>query len=195
MPKIDTSKIEGYAEMSAEDKVKALEAWEYDDNSAEVERWKLACNKACTDAATWKHKYQETQSDDAQKQATESELIAALRKELDTLRQEMTIREYIAEYVRIGYPDDLAQEAAIALVTGNSEGVFAIAQEVNRKQSNKARADALTKTPKPPAGSGERMLSVDDIRKMPFEERVAFAQKYPEQYKAAYDNEDIMKEM
>jgi len=195
MAKIDTSKIEGYAEMSAEDKVKALEAWEYDDNSAEVERWKLACNKACTDAATWKHKYQETQSDDAQKQAAESELIAALRNELDTMRKEMSLMEFKAEYIRIGYPDNLAGEIALALVEKNFDGVIALQQEFLDKQSSKARADALTKTPKPPAGSGERMISVDDIRKMPFEERIAFAQQYPEQYKAAYDNEDIMKEM
>ena len=40
MAKIDTSKIPGYAEMSAEDKLKALEAFEYDDNAAEVERLK-----------------------------------------------------------------------------------------------------------------------------------------------------------
>ena len=37
MAKIDTSKITGYAEMSAEDKLKALEAFEYEDNAAELE--------------------------------------------------------------------------------------------------------------------------------------------------------------
>ncbi len=45
MAKIDTSKIPGYAEMSAEDKLKALEAFEYDDNAAEVERLKGAVSR------------------------------------------------------------------------------------------------------------------------------------------------------
>ena len=46
MAKIDTSKITGYAEMSAEDKLKALEAFEYEDNAAELEKQKAAVSKA-----------------------------------------------------------------------------------------------------------------------------------------------------
>ena len=45
MAKIDTSKIPGYADMSAEDKLKALEGFEYEDNAAEVERLKNANSK------------------------------------------------------------------------------------------------------------------------------------------------------
>ena len=54
MAKIDTSKIEGYADMSAEDKLKALEAFEYEDNAAELERQKNALSKANSEAAEWK---------------------------------------------------------------------------------------------------------------------------------------------
>ena len=45
MAKIDTSKITGYAEMSAEDKLKALEAFEYEDNAAELDKQKAAVSK------------------------------------------------------------------------------------------------------------------------------------------------------
>ena len=41
-----TDRIAGYAEMSAEDKLKALEALEEADNSAELERMKNAVSKA-----------------------------------------------------------------------------------------------------------------------------------------------------
>ena len=51
MAKIDTSKITGYAEMSAEDKLKALEAFEYEDNVAELEKQKAAVSKANSEAA------------------------------------------------------------------------------------------------------------------------------------------------
>ena len=37
MAKIDTSRIAGYADMSLEDKLKALEAFEYNDNASELE--------------------------------------------------------------------------------------------------------------------------------------------------------------
>ena len=40
MAKIDTSKIEGYQDMTAEQKLAALEGFEYEDNSAELEKHK-----------------------------------------------------------------------------------------------------------------------------------------------------------
>lgn len=40
MAKIDTNQIKGYAEMSLEDKLKALEAFEYNDNASELEKQK-----------------------------------------------------------------------------------------------------------------------------------------------------------
>lgn len=52
--KIDTSRIEGYADMSTEDKLKALECFEYEDNAAELSRQKNAISKANSDAAQWK---------------------------------------------------------------------------------------------------------------------------------------------
>ena len=51
MAKIDTSKIEGYAEMTPEQKLAALEGFEYEDNSAELEKQKNALSKANSEAA------------------------------------------------------------------------------------------------------------------------------------------------
>ena len=52
MAKIDTSKIPGYAEMSAEDKLKALEAFEYDDNAAEVALYETPFGELSVDIQT-----------------------------------------------------------------------------------------------------------------------------------------------
>ncbi len=55
MAKIDTTKIEGYAGMTAEQKLAALEAFELpDNNSAELERLKNAVSKANSEAAEYK---------------------------------------------------------------------------------------------------------------------------------------------
>ena len=51
MAKIDTSRIAGYADMSLEDKLKALEAFEYNDNASELEKQKAAVSKANSEAA------------------------------------------------------------------------------------------------------------------------------------------------
>ena len=40
MAKIDTNLIEGYADMTPEQKLAALEGFEYEDNTAELERQK-----------------------------------------------------------------------------------------------------------------------------------------------------------
>ena len=77
--KFDVSKIEGYAEMSAEDKVKALEEYEIEvpkDNTAEVNNLKEALSKAnsqtskaCSEAAEWKRQYREKQTEQERAEA------------------------------------------------------------------------------------------------------------------------------
>ena len=56
MPKIDTSTIAGYAEMTAEQKLAALESFEYDDGSKQNEKLKAAMDKAASEAASYKKK-------------------------------------------------------------------------------------------------------------------------------------------
>ena len=64
MAKIDTAQIEGYESMSAEEKVKALEAIEYDDGSSKLDEYKNALSKANSENAEWKKKYKEMLSDE-----------------------------------------------------------------------------------------------------------------------------------
>lgn len=52
--KIDTLSIEGYSEMSAEEKLAALEAYEMPDQTSEIERYKNAQSKSASEAADWK---------------------------------------------------------------------------------------------------------------------------------------------
>ena len=108
MAKIDTSKIPGYAEMSAEDKLKALEAFEYDDNAAEVERLKGAVSKANSEAAGWKKKHNELLTEDERKKQEDADALANMKKELDELRKDKTISEYKAKLIAQGYNEALA---------------------------------------------------------------------------------------
>ena len=57
MAKIDISKIDGYEGMTPDNKVKAIEAFEYEDNLSEVERYKNAVTKANSEAEEWKKKH------------------------------------------------------------------------------------------------------------------------------------------
>ena len=64
MAKIDTSKIEGYANMTAEQKLAALEAYDHPDPDLTgfVEKSKL--DKATAEAAEWKRKHNALLSDE-----------------------------------------------------------------------------------------------------------------------------------
>lgn len=154
MAKIDTSKIPGYAEMSAEDKLKALEAFEYDDNAAEVERLRGAVSKANSEAASWKKKHNELLTEDERKKQEDADALADMKKELDELRKDKTISEFKAKLIAQGYDEALASDTAQAMADGDTAKVFANQGKFLEDYAKKVKADAMKKTPKPPAGDG-----------------------------------------
>lgn len=154
MAKIDTSKIPGYAEMSAEDKLKALEAFEYEDNTAEVERLRGAVSKANSEAASWKKKHNELLTEDERKKQEDADALANMKKELDELRKDKTISEYKAKLIAQGYDEALAFDTAQAMADGDTAKVFANQGKFLEDYAKKVKADAMKKTPKPPAGDG-----------------------------------------
>ena len=154
MAKIDTSKIPGYAEMSAEDKLKALEEFEYEDNTAEVERLRVAVSKANSEAASWKKKHNELLTEDERKKQEDADALANMKKELDELRKDKTISEFKAKLIAQGYDEALASDTAQAMADGDTAKVFANQGKFLEDYAKKVKADAMKKTPKPPAGDG-----------------------------------------
>lgn len=154
MAKIDTTKIEGYAEMSAEDKLKALEGFEYEDNAAELEKQKNALSKANSEAAEWKRKHNALLSEEEKKKQEDAEKLTQMEQELADLRKGKTVSEYKAKFVAQGYDESLAEETAKALADGDSAKVFANQSKFLEEYAKKVKADAIKKTPKPGAGSG-----------------------------------------
>ena len=154
MAKIDTTQIPGYAEMSAEDKLKALEAFEYEDNATEVERLKSAVSKANSEAASWKKKHNELLTEDERKKQEDADALANMKKELDELRKDKTISEFKAKLIAQGYDEALASDTAQAMADGDTAKVFANQGKFLEDYAKKVKADAMKKTPKPPAGDG-----------------------------------------
>lgn len=154
MAKIDTSKITGYAEMSAEDKLKALEAFEYEDNAAELEKQKAAVSKANSEAAEWKRKHNALLGEDEKKKQEQEEKFANMEKELSELRKDKTVSEFKAKLIAQGYDEALASDTAQAMADGDTAKVFANQGKFLEDYAKKVKADAMKKTPKPPAGDG-----------------------------------------
>ena len=89
----------------------------------------------------------------------------------------------------MGYEDKLASETAEAMVDGDNDKVFANQKKQLEVVQKAARAEALKKTPKPqPDGDGKAM-TLTEFRKLSPQERYAFAEKNPEDYKALYNTD------
>lgn len=187
MAKIDTTRIEGYADMTPEQKLAALEGFEYEDNAAELEKQKSALSKANSEAAEWKRKHNALLTDEQRKKQDRDEELESMKKELAGLRKEKTISEYQAKLISQGYDEALAGATAAAMESGDMAAVFANNQKFLDAYAKKIVADKLKKTPRGADGGTGSAMTKDAFRKLSPAERYDFSQKHPEEYKALYE--------
>lgn len=187
MAKIDTNLIEGYADMTPEQKLAALEGFEYEDNTAELERQKNALSKANSEAAEWKRKHNALLTAEQRKQQEQDEKWENMEKELAGLRKEKTVAGYKAKLVAQGYDEALADATAAAMESGDMATVFANNQKFLDDYAKKIVADKLKKTPRGADGGTGSAMTKDAFRKLSPAERYDFSQKHPEEYKALYE--------
>lgn len=166
MAKIDTTLIEGYDNMTAEEKLAALESYEYDDKSEEISRLKAANTKASKEAADWKRKHNALLDDDSRKQQEADERVQAMEEELKSLRRDKTLASYKASYVSMGYSEDLAAEVAEAMADGDTDKVFDCQKRFLESHDKEITKGALQKTPRPGAGAGTKYQTREDIMKI-----------------------------
>lgn len=186
MAKIDVSKIEGYAEMSAEDKLKALEAYEVPDPDYSGYVKKDVFDKTASELAEKKKELKEKMSADEQAQLEAKEQTEAMQKELATLRRESSVSKSKAKFLALGYDEKLAEETAEAVADGNMEKVFANEQKHLESFKKQIQAEILKGTPKPEGGAGNDKMTLDKLRAMSPADRYDYAQKNPDEYKSLY---------
>lgn len=160
MAKIDVSKIEGYSEMSAEEKLAALEAYEFEAPAPSTDtesKLKEALSRANGDAAEWKRKYRATLDDAKRAEEERAEKDRERDEELATLRKERQIDKLMAQYLAAGYSAELAAASAKAQAEGDTETVVANQLKFIEETKSKLEAEALGKQPpitpgQPPKG-------------------------------------------
>lgn len=156
MPTIDTSTIEGFEGMSAEQKVEALlkaEIPEKVDLSLYVS--KDTADKYATEAAELKKQLKSRMTDDEAAKAQADADRKALEDKYTELLRKSTIAEHTARYIAMpGYDEKLARETAEALFDGDMERVFANQQKANAAYEKKLRADLVKQDPKPSGAGG-----------------------------------------
>lgn len=186
MAKIDVSKIEGYADMTPEEKVAALEAHEYEDLTAEVERYKNAATKANSEAADWRKKHNALLSEEEQKKQANDEELTNLRQRVADMEKKELIAGHKVNFLAIGYDEALADATAKAMVDGDTDKVFANHKKFLEAHDKAIKAELLGNAPKPKAGSVSSGMTLEKFRKLSPQERHGFSVNHPEEYKELY---------
>ena len=159
MAKIDTGLIEGYADMTPEQKIAALEAFTYEDNAAELERYKNAVSKANSECADWKKKHNALLSEEERKQQANAEELESLKQELAQMKLEKTITGNKAQLIALGYDEALAADTAKAMADGDAMKVFANQKKFLESHDKAYKAQLMGEGSKPPAGTVGKQIS------------------------------------
>lgn len=186
MAKIDISKIDGYADMTPEQKIAALEAFETEDPDYSGYVKKDVFDKTASELAAKKKELNEKLTEDEQKKQKEQEERAELQAKYEKLLHESEVSNFKAKLLGMGYEEKLAAETAEAMADGDTEKAFANQKKHLESVEKKVRAEALKDTPKPTGDGNSKTMTLEKLRKLSPLERENWSRQNPEDYKALY---------
>lgn len=192
MAKIDVGGIDGYDTMTVEEKLAALESFEYDDHAdavADLEKHREATSKANHEAAELKKQLKALQDQQKTGNNKADETIARLQEQVNELTRQNTISSYTAQFVALGYDSELAAATAIATADGDVATVFENQRKFLEQHDKDTKANILKQTPKPGQGGTQKQapaMTLEKFRKLSQLERIKFAADYPEEYSKLY---------
>lgn len=186
MPTISTEAIEGFAEMSAEQKVEALlklEVPEKVDLTGFIP--KAQFDKTASELAEAKKAIKSKMTEDEAAAAERDAKWAEMEAKLAKLEQEKLESTYKASYLSLGYDDALAEDTAKAMVAGDMAKVFENQKKAAETAEKKLKAELMRNSPHPGGAGGGNDREPDNI---------ALAKKLGGRRKQAQSaSDDIMK--
>ena len=151
--KIDVTRIEGYDDMTLEDKVAMLEGYDIPEPDMSGYVKKETFDKAASETAEWKRKYNSLLSEEEQRTVARDEELQELRREVEEGRIERQVAEIKTQYLEVGYDGEMAEEIARATVAGEHGKVFQIHKRFLDARDKKVEAELIARTPRP-TGAG-----------------------------------------
>ena len=175
MSKINVASIEGYESMTAEEKIAALESYEFEatkpeKDDAEVVKLKNALSNANSQAAEFRRQLREKQTEQERAEAERAEAEKAKDERLRELERKITVGDYLANCLSLGYEKGLAQRAAEAMADNDAAAIMECQREFLEAKTKELEAAALNKQPTltpgaPPSGKSAEELAEDKMRK------------------------------
>jgi hypothetical protein len=184
--KVDVTKIEGYADMTADEKVAALEGFEMPDADFSGYVKKDLFDKTSSELADLKKKQRDALSEEERRKAEADDRLADLQSKYDALLRESQISKSKAQYLSIGYSEELAEKAAVALFDGDTEALFEVQKSAKSLIEENLKKELIKGTSKPVGNGGSQTMTLDAFRKLTPGERASFAAEHPEEYKLLY---------
>ena len=167
--KIDVTKIEGYEAMTPEEQVAALLAFEFDAPKADLTGYvkKELLDKANSEAADWKRKYNAQLSDDEQKKQAHEEEMETLRQTVQQMEIEKKIADIANGYLSMGYDQELATDTAKATVEGDNMRIIQNHMKFLEAHDKQHEAKLIAQTPRPDgagaSGSSKPTMTKEEI--------------------------------
>ena len=184
--KINTKKIEGYEDMTLEQKLSALESYEMDEPDYTGYVSKDVFDKTASELANSKKQLREKMTAEEIKAKEDAEKWDELVKERDALLREKTIANHTARYLALGYDEKLAVDTAEAMANGDLDKMFANQKKHLESVDKKHREDAMKGTPKPEGGNGSETITKEKFSQMSIAEQYKYSVEHPEEYKKLY---------
>ena len=172
--KFDASKISGFEEMTAEEKVAALLGQEFEveqQTDPDLNKLKAALSKSNSEAAEYKRLLREKQTEAERAEADRAEQYKALQDELASYRNKERISSYKAQLMTAGIDAETADLMAKSLPEGVSDEYFQATKSFLEQQRKNADIANLGKQPGLSVGQPPKGMTKDD-------EIVANAMKY-----------------
>ena len=148
--KIDPSKIEGFYNLSADEKVAALLNQEIEveqTEPADVTKLKTSLSKANSEAAEYKRLLREKQTEAERAEADRAEREKALQDELASYRDRERISTYKANLMGAGIDEPTADLMAKSLPEGVSDEYFLATKSFLDNQRQKLLTESINKQP------------------------------------------------
>lgn len=190
MAKIDFTKIEGYADMTPEEKLKAIEAYDIPEPDYSGYVTKEQFDKTASELASKKKELNEKLSEDEKAKAKEQEERQALEEKYNALLRESEVSKNKSKLLGLGYDEKLADETAEAMADGDLDKVFKNQKKFLEGFEKSIKAEVLKNTPEPTGDGDTKTMTLENLRKMSPMERMKYSEEHPEEYKALYSEGD-----
>lgn len=167
--RIDTNLIEGFDEMSADEKLNALLGYEYEvpeDRTADLKKQKELIDKYSSEIASLKKEAKKGLDENERARQEVEERLAQLEAENTSLKRSQSVASLKASYIGMGYDEKLAEEKAEAYADGDVERVLACESKFRESIEKLIRADVLKATPHPEDRGSAKARTKEDIMKI-----------------------------